>query len=443
MSSTLKQIAREMIARDQNLGRQESIASLTTTTAVVNALATGGRSAQEFVDKWMLRRDTATAADRLRRCTTFTSSSGTLAHTGTNYGDTTATSETLEILNYEPYLIDTAINVTLSRLQREDREVLPTHGGSKYWLGDLTWIEKPSDIVRIAYLPNPVLSRNRDFQKWNAYDSSDNLTADWWTLAGASATYARSSTQEWQGNSTAAITRSGTNATFLQPVGLLDTGVDADNLRGETVTIVARVWSAVASQVRGRVTDTASTTNTSYHTGGSGWEELTTTHTVSSTASSLSFGLSVESDNTVCYVGECYLVRGTITDTVRRDDYIDREEEMGTADRFYNQAENALILPKRNLGGQYVIYSARGYPKMQEARILAGTADADSTDAPLIPIATGALGRLYEFLGDDKNAAKWNWKFEELALKHLYQRNPRGDGVFLPRTMMGYPARRG
>ena len=131
MASSLKEIAREILNhRELGLGRVETIASLTTTTAVVTALATGGRSAQEFVEKWMLRRDTATAADRLRRCTSFTSSSGTLTHAGTNYADTTATSESIEIWDIEPKFVDQAINATLHRLKREDREIFPRTEGS-------------------------------------------------------------------------------------------------------------------------------------------------------------------------------------------------------------------------------------------------------------------------------------------------------------------------
>ena len=96
---SLKEIRREMYRRHPGaLGRTESIASLTTTTAVVNALATGVIDSEKFVRKWMLRAEAASAADRVRIVKTFASASGTFTHEGTNYADTTATSEKLDTI---------------------------------------------------------------------------------------------------------------------------------------------------------------------------------------------------------------------------------------------------------------------------------------------------------------------------------------------------------
>ena len=91
MATSLKEIRREMLARNQALGLKFNLASATTTTAVVTALAAGGFTQGRFFGRFLVRAEAATAAgaDRVRRVTDFTASSGTLTHAGANYTDTT------------------------------------------------------------------------------------------------------------------------------------------------------------------------------------------------------------------------------------------------------------------------------------------------------------------------------------------------------------------
>lgn len=450
MSTTLKAIRRDMLARVPGaaLGRLESIASLTTTTCVVTALATGSRSADDFIGKWLLRAEPTTTADRVRRVSAFTTASGTLTHAGANYSDTTATSEFVEILTHEPRWYDDAIQATLARLRRQDREIIPTvQGQRRYFLHDFTWIEGPGDIERVCWSSNPVINRDRYFEKWNTVNSSGTLQPDWWTLAGASATVERSTTQTRRRQYSAKITRSGTDCTLTQTLNLLDNGTASTNnetLRGQTLTIACVAWSAVASQLRMQVLDGTQTVSTSYHTGGSAWEELSTTITVSASATSLSIRISVVSDNTACYVQEAYVAeRSGNDDAIRRDAYADHEIDYD----FQNSPQPSIVISPRGRGGQLVIYSRRPYPQFDSTRLTGGSADADSTDAPQDIVATMAIGRLFEGLarqpGEDTTryaymAEEWKKRGERLAMQHLaVPTHPKG-GAALPAQQFGF-----
>lgn len=425
-----------MLIMDAALGRTEAISHIDTTKLTVASLAVGG-SNQKFVDKWMLRSDSSNVADRVRRITNYSPTQGYLHHNGTNYADTTATGEYVEILEFEPYVYDNAIQVTLARLKHLDRTELPTvQNQRRVWLGDCDWIREPSDVIRICWSENPVMTRNRYFQKYNSYDTSGVLVPDSWSLVGTSAVMARSDTYTRRDLPySLCITRSGTNCTLRQSVGLLENGVNDDSLRGETITATFWVWSAVASQVRAQIYDGVATTSGSYHTGSGGWEELSVTATISSTASDVRIQLSVETSNTPVYLSEGYAVKqDSMDDTVRRDNFSETEE---SSTAWNQNGTLSATLPERSSGGQWVIYSTRGYPQLDGTRFAAGTADADVVDADVIKVATGAISRLYEMLaemGDEARfgplSALWNARFNSVAAAHMAQPGtPRAGGA--------------
>ena len=97
-----------------------TIDSLTVTTVVnTRYLRNSNYGGNQFLNWGIWRPDTATAADNFRFAGTLTNSTGTLAHTGANYTDTTATSETLILL--KPDIdpdgdINPAINRALERI---------------------------------------------------------------------------------------------------------------------------------------------------------------------------------------------------------------------------------------------------------------------------------------------------------------------------------------
>lgn len=272
---------------------------------------------------------------------------------------------------------------------------------------------------------SPQVSRNRYFDLYNSY-SSGALQPDFWTLSGSGASMARSTSQKWKTKYTLAVTRSGTNAVVTQDVGLQETGVSSDSLRGEKVTAVLVGYSANASSLTVKVDDGVDTTTSSAHSGDSTFEELTAEHTVSDSATKLDIVVTVAVDETV-YLGECYLVVGSIYDSARRDSF----EEWRVYERGYEQgASFPVILPQRGRGGHYLVTSQRSYPSFTDSRIQAGTADSDETDAPIEIVATGAIGRLYEKVAqrDNENtqreaaiATEWNRRFEGMARRHLFR----------------------
>ena len=453
-TTTAKAIVERMVLENPALGRVETVASLAAQTLGVSALALGG-SSQQFVNDELFRFDTATTADRIRRVTSFAPTTGVATHTGTAYSDTTVGTEKVAILKHPTYLLLKAVQATLPKVIHNNRTVIPTLANQDtVWLADLDWINQPSDILRITWSKSPVLNKNRNMQAYSSYNSSGVLVPDFWTLTGASATMARSTTQKWRGQpSSLKITRAGTDCYLSQATGLLETGVSADNLRGESITAVFPVYSAVASQVRVSIYDGVTTTTGSFHTGGSGWEELTATATIGTTATTVEGRCNVISDNTDVYVGEGYWFVGTAnTDAIRRDNYESDEEEL-PRDQYEQSGSLNATLPPRSTGGQWVIWSKRGYPQLDSARFAAGTADADVIDAPVLTVAVGAIAQLYESMIDGQEsgakfrplAALWSERFGQLNGSHLSPTKgpePLGALAFRARMQLSQAGRR-
>lgn len=451
---TLKEYRRAMLDLWPELGRVVPVSSLTTTTAVSSQLAVGSLSSEAYTNRWLVRADAAASADRVRLISAYTASSGTLTHAGASYSDTTATNENAELLKYEPWLYDAAIQEAIGKLRYVDRAVLPwIQNQRRYYLGDLAWVDQPNRVVKVAWTQSPVVSRDRFIEKWNTVNTSGVLQPDLWTLAGSGATAARSTTQNRRSRYSTALVRSGTNATLTQTCSLLLNGTDNDeDLRGKTVRVVGLGWASAASQLRFQIGDGTQTVSTSYHTGGSSWEELSTTIDIAAAATTLTIAASVETTNGTVYVDECYAVPdANWGDAVRRDAY--PETTLARGDYRFEQAagEVAILLPGYPRGGQWVFFTSRAYPKFDATRLAAGTADADAMDAPLVPVACGAIAELLEgMVGregvDDTRiaslAAFWGRRAAKEAAKHFgTEETPRG-GVDLPRALLA-PAARG
>lgn len=434
-----------------SLGRVVTPASYTVTTAVVNALATGTVDASRNAGKWMIRPDAVTAAGadrtRLTTATGYVAATGTLAHAGANYADTTATNETLEISEYEPYLLDNAIQATLPKLRRIDRTMLPTVQGANRYYPQLSWVTDPAGL-KIFHRNSRVMTNNRFLEKWNAYSSVGALIPDNWTLSVTGATFARSGTAR-RGAYALAVTTSGGNAGTVDaviPVMASGSATSGDSLRGQTVTGVGVSLCGAASSQRVRVTSedasgvVLSTTNSSYHTGGGTWEELTAAHVVHADAEQIRIQFRQEQNETAKLVDELYLVFGSVDNQTRYDTF--DEAEISEFVRWeQGNGTLAMVTPVYGIGAQLIIESERGYPAFDASRVSAGTADQDVSDAPLIHVATGGIAHLFRSeamrRGEDTSKAtyegsEWMAKFETLAQMHRYQRDTQGGGLPLP-----------
>ena len=438
-----------MLAREPALGRVEDIASLTTTTVVVPALATGTVTAGKFTEKWLLRNATAAPADRVRVSSGFASATGTFSHAGANYTDTTATAEQVEILEHEPYLFDQAIQQALSKTHRVVSYELPTRPGlDRYSLHGLSWINEPADVARVYRKPIGVLTRNRRFDRWEAY-SSGVLTAEDWTTAGSGATFARSAANV-PGNQkyVMAVTRAGADATVTQTYEVLPTG-DVDDLRGQLVTgvLFGRSGQAASLTVTVQSLDWAgnvlSSTSSAAHDGDSDYQELTAEHTVHADAERVAI-VATTAVNGTEQIADMYLCAGALTDDVRVDR--SRHQWETLEPRFDVAGGQYLILPVHGLGSQYVIESYRAYPQFTASRITAGTADGDTTDAPLALCAETALYELYRALPRTKETqerAQAHYRaMKQMQGRHLYRDEDRRLGLPIPQPLAGYGPRR-
>jgi hypothetical protein len=441
---TMTQIARRMLEIDTSLGRWVPIASGNATTMVATRLATGGLPSSAYEQWNAVRREAASQpADRHRIVTAYTASSGTV--TVATMADTTYTSENLELWapGIDPQKVDLSVNWALNALRREDTVSLPViKNQTRYPLGGLLAHERyPNDVVAVAWSDSPALGINRELQQWNTYSSTGVLTPpDGYVLAGTSATLTRSTTQTWKWPYSAALTRAGTDCTMTQTVGILPNGVDGDSLQGETVTVFGRVWASVASRAKVFVSDGTTTSSSTAHTGGSTWEELSEDATLSTTASTVTFGMTVVDGDATAYVGDLALVRGTLTDAMRRDTYRANKTVLDIDEWRFDQSLNVLELEPRS-SGQWLVTCRRPYPQWPTASVAAGTHDAYLTDAPIEAVATVAVWKLYEMLGDPQGAAQWQKAAQGFMGRHLYQQ-PNPQGGVVPPFAFTAPARR-
>lgn len=393
-----------MLSLEPDLGRVENIASLTATTAVVTALATGTVNSDKFIEKWLLRPDTSTAADRVRMVSAFTASTGTLTHAGANYGDTTATSETLEIHEYEPRFADLAIQEALRRTRFLDESYLPASVDGRYWLDGFSWIQNADDIVQVGFRSNPVITPNRYFAKWNTNNTSGAIVPDDWTVT-AGTSFARSTTSR-RGPYSLSITGASSTVDYVIPVKAL--GGALTSLRTYTITAVLVSRSANATSHRVQIIEedatgnAITTTSSSYHTGDGTWQEVSTQVAVGSTTEQIRLRGAQTVDETGLF-NELYLMVGILGDAEREDRYRTVWE-----DRLphWSQGQPLLLQSFNGIGDQMVIRSYRPYAAFDETRVLSGSADADTTDAPLDLIAREAIFHLYAAFEPDWREAK-------------------------------------
>lgn len=128
---------------------------------------------------------------------------------------------------------------------------------------------------------------------YDIWPVSDSAAPATYTLAGASATIARAGTglgdtNRKVGDFCAKVTSGGAAVATLNQM-LLPTAAftRADFLKSTSVSVGVWVRSATASAVRVGIADGISTTYTSFHTGGSTWQFLSVTHSVSASATKL------------------------------------------------------------------------------------------------------------------------------------------------------------
>lgn len=424
--TTLLQARQQMLAIEPMLGRVEDIAALGAQTITVTVLATGSVQSGKITSKWLLRPQASNAANRAPRLSSdFASSTGIITHAGAAYTDTTATGETVEIHEYEPWRLEIAIQEALQSTRRLDLSYLQGRADGRYSFSDLSWIAQPDDVVKIGIRRSPVLTANRRFDGWGVVSTGGVLQPDRWALAGSDAVFARSTISR-VGPYSLSVTRAGADATVAQTIQAVTSGFGAASLRGELVTGVLVCRASTASQVRVRVTSeqadgtVLSTSNSSYHTGGGAWEEVSVEHTVDDAADVIRVQAIVEVDGDVIE-DDLYLCTGPVNDAVRRDRYPtdwQRGEWQQNPLAWWGPEESRATI---------AVKSRRPFPPFDTARVKAGVADLDVTDCEVMLLAYRALAIFFDGLAraQDGNAtliakaADYAKRADDLGASHL------------------------
>ena len=142
-----------------------------------------------------------------------------------------------------------------------------------------------TSVAAIIFGPNKVsaidnvintynMVKNSSFEYWSAGTSS---APDGWTLAGAGASIARNGATIKAGTYSAAVTRGGADTTLTQNIAAISPNFSLNYFDGRAITFSAWVSASVSSTTRLGIADGVGTTNSSYHTGGGGFEYLTVT----------------------------------------------------------------------------------------------------------------------------------------------------------------------
>ena len=418
------------LAGEELLGRSVPLSSLTATTAVSSSqLAFGGNSEQKYAQKWMWRYDTTTTADKVRFSDSFAPATGTLTHSGSNYSDTTSTDEDMFILPewLEPYRARTAVHLAVQQVREWDETIIPVVRGQEWhWLHELDWIQDSASIRDIFWNYCPVITRNRYLQKRHTVNSSGVLTPDFWTVTDNADTTPFTVTdyrgQKWAYRLERAAA---TDASLEQVVSAQRTGVSGDFPSGQTITAVAVCAPTNAGDLDvygGGGSSSASSTGS-----GTGFQEISAESTLAAVDLEIYNGITAQATNAGHLVYELYACIGELTDQIRRDNFPrymlhDYKFEQGGPLKIHN--------PHVGSPGQLIICSERPFPGFDATRLGTGAADADESDAPLVPVAVGTVAILLEqHLGKTHpESMAWRRKFESAILKHLAYPTEGGHG---------------
>lgn len=189
------------------------------------------------------------------------------------------------------------------------------------WYNGSVWTDVSPTVSPAAPAPGENLLVNWSLETWN---SGTAAAPQGWTVTGAGATIAREGTIIKHGDYSAKLTRVGTDCHLSRDV-YNDERVGKTYARSRQYTFGAWVYATVASRVRLRFDDGVTVSNSSYHTGGSAWEFLTVTKTLSGSATKCEVGLAVDTGNTSGYIDMACLIEGaSLSSTPPPNDTLNR-----------------------------------------------------------------------------------------------------------------------
>ena len=209
----------------------------------------------------------------------------------------------------DPYPASSASQPTsmageLARLRYQIDQIIGAASG--FWYDDV-----PSDLTTLNSAVGADqkynLIRNGTLEYWSAGTA---VAPDGWTLTGASAAAAREGTTIKMGTYSAKLTRAGADATLEQNIITNNPNLSIAYFQGEKVAAKAQVWADTASRVKITIYDGVGSTSSSFHTGGSSWEELSVVHTLNGSATELTIKLEVVTGNADGFIDNAILIHG-------------------------------------------------------------------------------------------------------------------------------------
>jgi hypothetical protein len=414
------------LAGEELLGLSVPLTGAAAQTATASSLAFGGNSEQQFAQWWLWRPTNTVAAEHDRQIDSWVPGTGVFTHSGGAYTDTTATGETLYLTPQwcPPRIVRKAINLAVQQVREWDEEIIPVVRGQEWhWLHELDWIQDAASIRDVFWNYCPVITRNRYLQKRHTVNTSGVLTPDDWTASNnAAGTLFEETTYRGQ-KYYYALSRSTTDAALAQEISALRTGVSGDFPVGETITAVAVVQAGAIANLKLRINGDAGTTNAT----ADAIEEVSHEYTLTAAQTAITTQLIAQTTDTDHIVWEVYTCIGALTDQIRRDNFPrymlhDYKFEQGGPLKIHN--------PHVGSPGQLIICSERPFPGFDATRLGTGAADADESDAPLVPVAVGTVAILLEqHLGKTHpESMAWRRKFESAILKHLSYPTEGGHG---------------
>ena len=156
------------------------------------------------------------------------------------------------------------------------------------------------------------LLKNGDFESWSAGAAAD---PDNWTIGGGGAAIARESIIVKRGTYSAKITNGLDTIASEQYLAVqTKTGIGINYFKNRTITFGAWVYSATANRARVWIQDDVQPISySSYHTGDSTWQFLTTTFTVDNTATLINVGINISVGSVINIYGDgAILVEGSV-----------------------------------------------------------------------------------------------------------------------------------
>jgi hypothetical protein len=151
------------------------------------------------------------------------------------------------------------------------------------------------------------------------WSQGDTTAPDYYTVAGTGASIDRTGTGESTttrkyGTYAAELTYGSAHAHFSQNIWATGDHAALDGFEGEKISFSVWTYTSTVNKVRAYVDDGNTETLSSYNTGGSSWQRLEVTHTISTSATKLTVGVQIEGAGDVVISAFCALLSDTSPD---------------------------------------------------------------------------------------------------------------------------------